>query len=237
MAPTRKVKSKVKPSARKARPEPKAGKTRTASAAKATPAARSAAAGKKKPPGRLVAAADVMRADPTLFEPLTAGERADALRILLEDRRVAAMAKVGRYRVVAVEPLVLKPPDPLAGQRLAHLVIYDYAADVSVDGCVDLDHGLVSYVSMSTTQPMLAPEEEAAAIAIASADDRVKAQLSLGDEPMTALQYWSRHAPDLAYRRRSAAVVFGQPGARPTAVAVVDLVDNVVAEVVPAEQW
>jgi hypothetical protein len=71
--------------------------------------------------------------------PLTAGEIADALRTLTEDRRVATMAKVGRYRVIATEPLVVKPPNPLAGHRLARVVVYDYAADRCVDACVDLD--------------------------------------------------------------------------------------------------
>ena len=51
-----------------------------------------------------------LAADPALFEPLCEGERADALRVMTEDRRLATMAKVARYRVTAVEPLVVKPP-------------------------------------------------------------------------------------------------------------------------------
>src|SRR3982750_3315147 len=74
---------------------------------------------KKGPP-------DVVKADPALFDPLTPGEVADALRTLTEDRRVSPMAKVGRYRVIATEPLVVKPPHLLAGHRLARVVVYDY---------------------------------------------------------------------------------------------------------------
>ena len=37
----------------------------------------------------------VVQADPALFDPLTPGEIADAIRTLSEDRRVAQMAKVG----------------------------------------------------------------------------------------------------------------------------------------------
>src|SRR5574342_25674 len=54
---------------------------------------------------------------PELFEPLTEGERAEAQRLLIEDRRLATMAKVGRYRVVAAEPQPVKPPHPLANHR------------------------------------------------------------------------------------------------------------------------
>src|SRR5689334_21385561 len=60
-------------------------------------------------------AADIAKADPTLFDPLTPGEIADALRTLTEDPRLGSMAKVGRYRVICTEPLVTKPPHPMAG--------------------------------------------------------------------------------------------------------------------------
>src|SRR5690349_4746577 len=53
---------------------------------------------------RNAATADERRAlrevDPALFEALSEGERAAALRILTEDRRLANMAKVARYRVI-----------------------------------------------------------------------------------------------------------------------------------------
>ena len=74
------------------------------------------------------APADVVKADPALFDPLTPGEIADALRTLTEDRRLASMAKVGRYRVICTEPLVVKPPHWMAGHRLARVVAYDYAS-------------------------------------------------------------------------------------------------------------
>jgi len=51
------------------------------------------------------------------------------------------------------------------------------------------------------------------------------------------MHYWGRRESDLAYARRSAAVIFGRPGAAPSLVAVVDLLDNLVTDVVPASQW
>jgi hypothetical protein len=180
---------------------------------------------------------DVAAADPTLFAPLTPGEVADALRTLTEDRRLGNMAKVGRYRVIATEPLVVKPPHWMAGHRLARVVVYDYAADRCVDACVDLDAGIVAHLEISRSQPMLSREEEAIAIGVALSDERVRSKLSLGDEPMVAMHYWGRRETDLAYSRRSAAVVFGRIGGHPSLVAVVDLLDNLVTDVVAAAQW
>lgn len=176
-------------------------------------------------------------ADPLLFTSFSEGERADALRILTSDRRLANMTKVGRYRVIAVEPLVLKPPNPLAGRRLASVVAYDYSSDKSVHACVDIAGGTVTHLRLSNIQPMLSHEEEAAAVAIAMASPTVASKLSLGDEPQAAMHYWSNRESELAFRRRSAVVMFGQPGARPSLIAVVDLLDSEVADVVPAEQW
>ncbi len=187
--------------------------------------------------GRRGASADVRASDPTLFAPLSEGERADAVRCLLEDERLRGLAKVGRYRVVTVEPLVVKPPEPLAGRRLARVVVYDYASDKCIDACVDLDRGAVCHVSTSTAQPMLSRDEEAEAIAIADADARVLEARAPGDVATATLHYWSLRVMDFAYRRRSAAVVYGVPGARPSLVAVVSLVDRDVVAVVPAEQW
>jgi hypothetical protein len=215
--------------------------------AKATPARKSAPAKAKSTNGRgsgkgavKVArgrSADVAAADPSLFAPLTPGEVADALRTLTEDRRVASMAKVGRYRVVAAEPLVVKPPNFLAGHRLARVVIYDYSNDRAVDACVDLDKSEVAHLEVNKSQPMLSREEEAIAISVAVTDDRVREKLSLGDEPLSAMHYWGKDPSDLAYARRSAAVIFGRQGGHPSLVAVVDLLDNLVTSVVPASQW
>ena len=180
---------------------------------------------------------DVAQADPTLFSPLTPGEVADALRTLTEDRRLGNMAKVGRFRVIASEPLVVKPPHWMAGHRLARVVVYDYAADRCVDACVDLDAGVVAHLEITKSQPMLSREEEAVAIGVALSDERVQARLSLGEEAIAAMHYWGKKASDLAYARRSAAVLFGRHGAHPTLVAVVDLLDNMVTDVVPASQW
>lgn len=206
------------------------------SKAKAKPPAKKAngngkaAAPKKK-------AADVAFADPALFDPLTPGEVADALRTLIEDRRVASMAKVGRYRVICTEPLVVKPPHWMAGHRLARVVAYDYSQDRAVDATVDLDAGVVAHLELTKAQPMLSREEEALAISIASVDERVRSKLELGDVPQAAMHYWGRTPTDLAYSRRSAAVIYGRDGGHATLVAVVDLIDQQVTNVVPAEQW
>lgn len=183
------------------------------------------------------AAADVAAADPALFDPLTPGEVADALRTLTEDRRVSSMAKVGRYRVICSEPLVVKPPHWMAGHRLARIVAYDYAADRAVDACVDLDAGVVAHLELTRAQPMLSRDEEALAVSIAMVDARVREKLALGDTAQAALHYWGRNPDDLTFARRSAAVVFGRADGHASLVAVVDLLENTVTQVVPAERW
>jgi Cu2+-containing amine oxidase len=180
---------------------------------------------------------DVTQADPMLFDPLTAGEVADALRTLTEDRRLGSMAKVGRYRIICTEPLVVKPPHWMAGHRLARVVAYDYAADRAVDACVDLDAGVVAHLELSKAQPMLSRDEEALAVSIAMVDERVSSQLQLGDGPQVTMHYWGRSPTDISYQRRSAAVVFGRRDGHASLVAVVDLLDNIVTQVVPAEMW
>jgi len=202
--------------------------------AKAKPKAEAKAPngkGKRKP------AADITEADPTLFDPLTPGETADALRTLIEDRRLSSMAKVGRYRVICTEPLVVKPPHWMAGHRLARVVAYDYAADRSVDATVDLDAGTVAHLDITRAQPMLSREEEALAISIAMVDGRVRDKLQMGDAPQSTMHYWGRTPNDLAFARRSAAVIFGRGGGHASLIAVVDLVDQTVTQVVPAELW
>lgn len=207
-------------------------KTKASSVVKAVKKAARAAKPRARRP-----AAPPPPADPELFCALTAGERADALRVLIEDKRVSQMAKVGRYRVTLIEPIPVKPPEPLAGRRLARVVAYDYSADRCVDACIDLDRSQVAQLRISRAQPMLSREEEATAISIALDDERVKAQLALGDAPLVAMHYWSNEDTDLAYSRRSAAVLFGPPASRASLVAVVDLIDNQVTDVVPAARW
>lgn len=190
--------------------------------------------GKAKKPAK---AADVTFADPALFDPLTPGEVADALRTLIEDRRLASMAKVGRYRVICTEPLVVKPPHWMAGHRLARVVAYDYSQDRSVDACVDLDAGVVAHLELTKAQPMLSREEEALAITIANEDNRVREKLGMGESAHAVMHYWGRTPNDLAYARRSAAVIYGRDTGQSSLVAVVDLMDQVVSAVVPAELW
>jgi len=213
-------------SSKKAVKPAKAGKAAPKAAAKAAPKA-----GGRRPP------VDVTKSDPTLFDPLTPGEVADALRTLTEDRRVSQMAKVGRYRVICTEPLVVKPPHWMAGHRLARVVCYDYATDRTVDACVDLDAGVVAHLELTKSQPMLSRDEEALAVSLAMVDERVRAKLVLGDMPLSTMHYWGRTANDLAFARRSAAVVFGRTDGHASLVAVVDLLDNAVTHVVPAELW
>jgi Cu2+-containing amine oxidase len=220
------------PAKRVAKAKPAVARKSSSSKDKAKPA-RTGTGKAARAKGR----ADLAAADPALFAPLTPGEVADALRTLTEDRRVATMAKVGRYRVVASEPLVVKPPHWMAGHRLARMVIYDYSNDRAVDACVDLDAGVVAHLEINKAQPMLSRDEEATAISVAVTDDRVREKLSLGDEPQCAMHYWGKDASDLSYTRRSAAVIFGRSGGHPSLVAVVDLIDNLVTSVVPASQW
>ncbi|MBE7450893.1 MAG: hypothetical protein HS111_18990 [Kofleriaceae bacterium] len=230
---------KARPAAR-ATPAAKApakAKPAAKAKAKAKPASPGAPAGKAPAKAAAAQAMDVIASDASLFAPLTPGETADAVRTLTEDRRVAGMAKVGRYRVIATEPLVVKPPHWMAGHRLARVVVYDYAADRCVDACVDLDAGVVAHLDVNKAQPMLSREEESVAMSVAVTDERVREKLALGDEPLIAMHYWGKDQSDLAYTRRSAAVVFGRAGGHPSVVAVVDLLDNSVTAVVPAAQW
>ncbi|HEY0195723.1 MAG TPA: hypothetical protein VGC42_31630 [Kofleriaceae bacterium] len=200
-----------------------------------TPAVRTRAAGAPRIPPPMPA--DVTQADATLFDPLTPGEVADALRTLTEDRRLAAMAKVGRYRVICTEPLVVKPPHWMANHRLVRVVAYDYAADRTVDACVDLDAEVVAHLDISKSQPLLSRDEEAVAVSVAMIDDRVRERLTIGDAPQSTMHYWGRTPDDPASIRRSAAVVFGRADGHASLIAVVDLIENVVTQVVPAEQW
>lgn len=188
-------------------------------------------------PSKAAKAADVVLADPVLFDPLTPGETADALRTLIEDRRLSSMAKVGRYRIICTEPLVVKPPHWMAGHRLARVVAYDYSQDRAVDACVDLDAGVVAHLELTRGQPMLSREEEALAMSIAAVDERVRSKLEMGDVAQYAMHYWGRSANDLAFSRRAAAVIYGRDGGHSSLVAVVDLMDQIVTAVVPAEQW
>jgi hypothetical protein len=226
-----KARKQVKKPAPKARAKA-AGKAKPS--AKPSPSPRPSARPAAARPGR---GADVAQADPVLFDPLTPGETADALRTLTEDRRLAAMAKVGRYRVICTEPLVVKPPHWMANHRLVRIVAYDYAADRAVDACVDLDAGVVAQLEISKAQPMLSREEEALAQSIAMVDERVRERLGMGETPVATMHYWGRTPDDLAYARRSAAVVFGRSDGHASLVAVVDLLDQLVTSVVPAEQW
>jgi len=201
------------------------------------PAKPAKANGNGKAPAKSRRPADVEFADPALFDPLTPGETADALRTLIEDRRVSSMAKVGRYRVICTEPLVVKPPHWMAGHRLARVVAYDYAADRAVDACVDLDAGVVAHLELNKGQPMLSRDEEAIAISVALADDRVRGKLDMGDTAQSVMHYWGRSPNELAYARRSAAVIFGRAAGHASLIVVVDLIDQQVTQLVPAELW
>lgn len=218
----------------------KAAGTGTSARAKVVDAVGKAAKAARKVAERVTAGkgrtSRAAAGDAALFAPLTDGERAEALRLLTEDQRLSSMANVGRYRVIAVEPLVAKSPE-VANHRLARAVVYDYSSERSVDATIDLDTGKVVHLNMARTQPMLSREEEDAAIAIALADEQVTSKLAPGDQPQVAMHYWSRRDTSLAYSRRAAAVLLGQPRGATSLIAVVDLLDNLVCEIVPAAEW
>jgi hypothetical protein len=125
----------------------------------------------------------------------------------------------------------------MAGHRLARVVAYDYSQDRAVDACIDLDTSEVASLELDRGQPMLSREEEALATSIAMVEPRVRDKLTVSDVPLATMHYWGRSPADLAYARRSAAVIFGQAGGHASLVAVVDLLDQIVTQVVPAEQW
>ncbi len=235
-APAKKAAAKKAPAKKAAAKKAPAKKAAAKKAAAKKPAAKKApvkkAPAKKTPRKRVSKAVDL----PELFSALSEGERADSLRILLEDNRLASMAKVGRYRVIAVEPLALKTA-PSEARRLARIVIYDYSADRCVEANVDLDASSVRDLSINRSQPMLAVEEEEAAMAIAVSDPRVCDQLVLGEVPLAAMHYWSLRPSELSHNRRTAAVLLGEPGTRPSLVALVDLLDAQVTEIVPGHAW
>jgi hypothetical protein len=160
-----------------------------------------------------------------------AGDRETALRILLDDEMMRSIARVGRFRVLANETSVARPPDPLAGHRLAWIDLVDYERDRSVKACVDLDRGDVASLRCAPAEHRLAPVEEAEALDVALADRRVAGGLALGDQPQAILHVGAGDT------HRSAAVVFGMPRSSPSLVAVVDLARSVVTRVVPAERW
>src|SRR5262245_57339990 len=133
---------------RRMAPVKKAVKAAKSVKSKPKPSKETAATPARKKPGARPAA-DIANADPELFDPLTPGEIADALRTLTEDRRLSSMAIVGRYRVICTEPLVVKPPHWMAGHRLVRVVAYDYSSDRAVDACVDLDAGVVAHLELA----------------------------------------------------------------------------------------
>ena len=158
----------------------------------------------------------------------TERDRKEALRILLDDDMMRSIARIGRFRVLAHETVVAEPPDPHAGHRLARIDLVDYASDRSVKACVDLDLGGVASLSCTPAAAVLAPEEEADALAVALADRRVAGGILLGDAPQSIIHVCPRTG-----EHRSAAIAFGTPRAQPTLVAVVDLAMRQVTKIVP----
>lgn len=233
-APKAATAGKAAKPATRAKAAPKARDGKAAGAARPAGMARKPA---RRAAGAKGASGRQSTGDATLFGSLTDGERAEALRLLTEDPRLAGMANVGRYRVIAVEALAVKAPAELSTHRLARAVIYDYSSERSVDASVDLDTGKVTHLKVARTQPMLSREEESAATAIALADEQVTSKLAPGDAPQVAMHYWSHSPTSLAHARRAAAVLFGQPTGATSLIAVVDLLDNLVCEIVPAAEW
>ena len=222
-----------------------------ASAKKVVKAAKSpktqakSAAGKVQPkkPGPPAKAAkrgaDVVKADPTLFDPLTPGEVADALRTLTEDRRVSCDGEgrpLPRARAPSRSWSSRRTGWPGTGSRAssrtttrhdrsrrcvrrsrrrrgraprAHAGAADAVARRGGDRDLDRDR----------RQPR-------AREARASATCRSRRCTTGAARPATCR---SRGA-----RPRS---IFGRADGHASLVAVVDLLDQPVTQVVPAEQW
>ena len=169
-----------------------------------------------------------------LFQPLTPGEKAMATRVLLEDPRVASMAKVGRYQVISAEPWVpkLKKSKP---KRAAKLVVYDYALNKTIQAFIDIENIKIDKLIQNSSQPMLSKEEECKAIKIASSDSQIASALAKDESLQAVLHYWSSKESEQSYNQRSAALVFGDK--EPTLVAIVNLNNASVIDVVPAHKW
>ena len=162
---------------------------------------------------------------------MTKGGRRDdgarALAILLANDMMRRIARSGRHRVRANRPLVVEPPDPLAGKKLRFLEVVDYASDRMVTACIDLDEGCVALFRCATADTLLGPAEEDDAIGVALADRRVAAGISLGDCPQSIIRVD-------AHPHRSAEITFGTPRRAPSLVAVVDLARMAVTRIIPA---
>jgi hypothetical protein len=154
------------------------------------------------------------------------GER--ALEILLGNDMMRSIARSGRYRVRANHRPEDDPPDVPAGKNLQFIDIVDYASDRMVSAWVDLDDEDVAILRCAPADAILGPAEENDAIAVAVADRRVSAGLSLGDCPQSVVRVEARP-------HRSAAIAFGMPRSAPSLVAVVDLARMAVTRIIPAE--
>lgn len=168
---------------------------------------------------------------------LTEVARADALRILMGDGMMREIARVGRFRVIANEPLAPTAADPRGARRLFGIDIVDYNSDRSVTACVDLDRGDVASLRCGPALPRLAPEEEAEALSVALADRRVAEGIRLGDAPRSILHVGSRTAGEDGPPHRAAVVVFGAPKGPATLIAIVDLARGAVTAILPPEQF
>ena len=155
-------------------------------------------------------------------------EAARALEILLANDMMRSIARSGRFRVRANRPVAVEVPDLLAGKNLRFIDIVDYPSDRMVTAVVDLDAEDIAVLRCSPAESILGPAEEDDAIAVAVADRRVSAGLSLGDCPQSVVRVG---APP----HRSAAVTFGMPHSAPSLVAVVDLARMAVTRIMPAE--
>jgi hypothetical protein len=151
-----------------------------------------------------------------------------ALGILLADDMMRTIARSGRYRVRMNRPLVRDSPDPFVGKNIRFIDVVDYASDRSITAGVDMDDEAVAFLHCAPGEALLGPDEEDDAIAVAVADRRVSAGLSLGDCPQSIVRVDA--AP-----HRSAAITFGMPRSTPSLVAVVDLARRTVTRIIPAD--
>jgi hypothetical protein len=106
---------------------------------------------------------------PLPLDPLTAAEREAAERVARAEARVTELLGPGRYKLISVEFLALKPEDPrLATEtdgpiqigRHAEVLFYRYDGDVGVRVVVDVAQETVRDVSRVDGQAVPLSEEE-----------------------------------------------------------------------------
>ena len=164
---------------------------------------------------------------------LSAGEERDVLKAAEADKRIKKVVS-GRNARVLVGAIEAGRRDPVE-TRQAVAGFYDYATGKTVAAVVDLASMKVVDVEESPVQPQLSSSEALEAERIAESDPMINGLLKGRPlNPLTRLYFpiWAeRNEPPHRY-----AVVFARPSKHERMYAIVDLTDEVVAEVLtPAD--